>query len=53
MARVWAGTKDVLVATEVRFDPELSVPEVEVAMERLERRIHERRPRVGQVFIEG
>jgi cation diffusion facilitator family transporter len=44
---------DVLVATEVRFDTELSVPDVEAAMERLEQAIDEQYPIVGQIFIEG
>jgi cation diffusion facilitator family transporter len=45
--------RNVLVATEVRFDPALAVPEVEAAMERVEQRIHEQYPAVGQIFIEG
>jgi cation diffusion facilitator family transporter len=45
--------RNVLVATEVRFDPELAVPDVEAAMERVEQRIHEKYPAVGQIFIEG
>jgi cation diffusion facilitator family transporter len=44
---------DVLVATEVRFDPALSVPDVEAAMERLEQAIDNEYPIVGEVFIEG
>lgn len=44
---------NVLVATEVRFDPKLSVPEVEAAMDRIEKRIKETEPYVGQIFIEG
>jgi cation diffusion facilitator family transporter len=47
------GPRDVLVATEVRFDPKLSVPDVEAAMERVEQRIQEEYPVVGQIFIEG
>ena len=47
------GPRNVLVATEVRFDPELSVPTVEAAMDRLEAKIHETHPMVGQIFIEG
>lgn len=47
------GPKDVLVAMEVRFGESLSVPEVEAAMERVEQRIHESFPIVGQIFIEG
>jgi len=47
------GPRDVLVATEVRFNPALSVPDVETAMDRLEQTIDERCPMVGQIFIEG
>jgi divalent metal cation (Fe/Co/Zn/Cd) transporter len=47
------GPRNVLVATEVRFDPELSVPDVEAAMDRIERCIQETCPVVGQIFIEG
>jgi divalent metal cation (Fe/Co/Zn/Cd) transporter len=47
------GPRNVLVATEVRFDPELSVPEVEAAMDRVEQKIHAAHPVVGQIFIEG
>jgi cation diffusion facilitator family transporter len=45
--------RNVLVATEVRFEPQLSVPEVEAAMDRVEQKIHEEYPVVGQIFIEG
>jgi divalent metal cation (Fe/Co/Zn/Cd) transporter len=47
------GPRNVLVATEVRFDPQLSVPDVEAAMDRLEQKIDEQYPLVGQIFIEG
>jgi cation diffusion facilitator family transporter len=47
------GPRDVLVATEVGFDPALSVPDVEAAMNRIEQRIQDRCPVVGQIFIEG
>jgi cation diffusion facilitator family transporter len=47
------GPRNVLVATEVRFDPELSIPDVEAAMDRVEKRIHGEYPVVGQIFIEG
>jgi|GEM_PF-3648682 len=45
--------RQVLVATEVRFYSQLSVPEVEAAMERIERQIHATCPVVDQTFIEG
>jgi cation diffusion facilitator family transporter len=47
------GPRDVLVATEVRFDEALSVAEVEAAMDQVEQRIEEAYPVVGQIFIEG
>lgn len=47
------GPRNVLVATEVRFDPQLPIPDVEAAMDRVEQSIHARYPVVGQIFIEG
>jgi cation diffusion facilitator family transporter len=47
------GPRNVLVATEVRFDPQLSIPDVEAAMDRVEQKIDEQYPVVGQIFIEG
>ena len=47
------GPRNALVATEVRFDPALTVPEVEAAMDRIEQDIRETQPYVGQIFIEG
>lgn len=46
------GPRNVLVAAEVRFYNELSTEDVEAALTRIERRIHERHPVVGQIFIE-
>lgn len=47
------GPRNVLVATEVQFDPQLSIPDVEAAMNRMEQKIHAEYPKVGQIFIEG
>jgi divalent metal cation (Fe/Co/Zn/Cd) transporter len=47
------GPRNVLVATEVRFDPQLSIPDVEAAMDRVEQKIHEEYAVVRQIFIEG
>jgi cation diffusion facilitator family transporter len=46
------GPRNVLVATEVRFDPQLSTPDIEATMDQLEQKIREKHPLVGQIFIE-
>ena len=47
------GPHDVLVNLDVRFRRRLSMPDLEAAIERLERRIRERHPDVRRIFIEA
>jgi cation diffusion facilitator family transporter len=47
------GPRNVLVAIELSFQPELSIADVRETVDRLERKVVEAYPIVGQIFIEG
>ena len=47
------GPRDVLVAIELSFRPDLSGADIEETVDRLERKIGDEYPIVGHIFIEG
>ena len=47
------GPADVLVNLDIEFHDELEAPEIEAAVDRLERAIKERHPEVSRIFIEA
>ena len=47
------GPADVLVNLDIEFHDELDAPEIEAAVDRLERAIKARHPEVSRIFIEA
>jgi divalent metal cation (Fe/Co/Zn/Cd) transporter len=47
------GPEEVLLAMDTEFKPDLSASDVASVIDRLEARIHEDMPQVGNIFIEA
>jgi cation diffusion facilitator family transporter len=50
---MYLGPEDVLLAMDIEFDPELPAEEVQDEINRIERAIRERYPRVKRIYIEA